>query len=227
MYRRSRALDCAGGWGTWRALGQNIITYLLIGALESMCLTAVMIFRSVYVSNQPMIRWKKLHEMFPNLDHVNIQFRMNNFEWYVVWNLGIVIFNKCVSLITPIYVTRLLPSLQLQMQIICLSFGIWSLRNVRKQRVVSASLFDQRRLRIQGNNNSDGVGVQQQQQQHVEGGTSMSNGSYSSRWRKKIDSSVELTLHNKRHQQKYTGYAKVPKSPAPDFNEQDSNMQAV
>lgn len=103
------------------------------------------------------------------------------------------------------------------MQIICLLVGIWSLRNVRKQREVSASLFDQRRLRIQGSSNSGGVGTQQ-----MVGSSSMSNGSYSSRWRK---NSMELTQPN--NKQKYTGYTKVPKSPAPDFNGQDSGMQAV
>ncbi|KAL3791117.1 hypothetical protein ACHAW5_004535 [Stephanodiscus triporus] len=42
----------------------------------------------------------------------------------------------------------------LRMQILCLLFGIWSFRNVRRLKVVSASLFDLRRMRIQGSANN-------------------------------------------------------------------------
>ena len=101
-----------------------------------------------------------------------------------------------------------------RMQFICLLVGIWSLRNVRRQRVVSASLFDQRRMRIQGSRDSSGV--------HGSS-SSTSNGKNSSRLRK---NSVELT--QQQNQQKHTGYTKVPKSPAPDINGNNSNnMQTV
>ncbi len=110
------------------------------------------------------------------------------------------------------YILRGYP--QFQMQLICLLVGVWSLRNVRRQRVVSASLFDQRRMRIQGSSNSGGV--------HGSS-NSTSNGNYSSRLR---NNSFELT--RQQNQQKHTGYAKVPKSPAPDFNGLNSNnMQTV
>ena len=110
-------------------------------------------------------------------------------------------------------------SSQFRMQFICLLVGMWSLRNVRRQRVVSASLFDQRRMRSQGNSSVGGS--------VVHGSSSMSNGNHSSRLRKKpMDSSVELT-QQQHHQQNYLGYGKVPKSPAPDFNGQDSDMQTV
>jgi hypothetical protein len=58
----------------------------------------------------------------------------------------------------------------------------------------------------------------------------MANGNNSSRLRKKpMESSVELTQQKQQHhhQQNYLGYGKVPKSPAPDFNGQDSDMQTV
>ena len=35
------------------------------------------------------------------------------------------------------------------MQMICLLVGLWALRNVKRHKVASASLFDQRRLRLQ------------------------------------------------------------------------------
>ena len=38
---------------------------------------------------------------------------------------------------------------------ICLLVGLWAMRNVQRQKVVSASLFDQRRLRNQQNNGSN------------------------------------------------------------------------
>ena len=41
------------------------------------------------------------------------------------------------------------------MQMICLLVGLWALRNVKRHKVASASLFDQRRLRLQ-NGGSNG-----------------------------------------------------------------------
>jgi hypothetical protein len=117
------------------------------------------------------------------------------------------------------------PSWQFRMQLICLLLGMWSLRNVRRQRVVSASLFDQRRMRIQGSTTNSGDGGVQYGNNNNSNSNSMSNGGiHSSRLRRNsTEASVELT----HHQQKYTGYGKVPKSPAPDINGQDSNMQTV
>jgi len=93
----------------------------------------------------------------------------------------------------------------LQMQLICLMVGLWSVRNVRRHRMSSASLFDQRRMR--GNANQGGGG-----------GASDSNGSpskhvkFSSGYARKDSlESVELGPLI----QKTTGAGKVPKSPAP------------
>eukprot|EP00577_Skeletonema_sp_RCC1716_P025395 CAMPEP_0113438152 /NCGR_PEP_ID=MMETSP0013_2-20120614/37800_1 /TAXON_ID=2843 ORGANISM="Skeletonema costatum, Strain 1716" /NCGR_SAMPLE_ID=MMETSP0013_2 /ASSEMBLY_ACC=CAM_ASM_000158 /LENGTH=173 /DNA_ID=CAMNT_0000328861 /DNA_START=183 /DNA_END=707 /DNA_ORIENTATION=- /assembly_acc=CAM_ASM_000158 len=93
----------------------------------------------------------------------------------------------------------------LQMQLICLMVGLWSVRNVRRHRMSSASLFDQRRMR--GNANQGGGG-----------GASDSNGSPSKHVkfslgyaRKDSLESVELGPLI----QKTTGAGKVPKSPAP------------
>jgi len=81
-----------------------------------------------------------------------------------------------------------------RMQIICLLLGIWSLRNVRRLKVVSASLFDLRRMRIQGSAN----GVS----------TPKPNVKFMPLGNKNSMESVELTQN--------TRQGKVPKSPAPD-----------
>mmetsp|Transcript_13526 Transcript_13526/g.27471 ORF Transcript_13526/g.27471 Transcript_13526/m.27471 type:complete len:284 (+) Transcript_13526:117-968(+) len=92
----------------------------------------------------------------------------------------------------------------LQMQLICLMVGLWSVRSVRRHRMSSASLFDQRRMR---GNAIQGGG----------GGASDSNGSpskhvkFSGYSRKDSLESVELGPLI----QKTTGAGKVPKSPAP------------
>lgn len=86
----------------------------------------------------------------------------------------------------------------LRMQMICLLTGVWFLRNVRRQKVASASLFDQRRMRIQSANASS---------------SSMPNVKYSALQNKNSMESVELTrtIGN--------GAGKVPKSPAPDISQ--------
>eukprot|EP00984_Skeletonema_dohrnii_P015634 scaffold6778_cov97-Skeletonema_dohrnii-CCMP3373.AAC.10 len=83
--------------------------------------------------------------------------------------------------------------------------GLWSVRNVRRHRMSSASLFDQRRMR---GNASQGGG----------GGANDSDGSpskhvkFSSAYSRKDSlESVELGPLI----QKTTGAGKVPKSPAP------------
>ena len=92
----------------------------------------------------------------------------------------------------------------LQMQLVCLLVGLWSVRNVRRHRMSSASLFDQRRMR--GNANQGSVG-----------GTNDNNGSpskhvkFSGYSRKDSLESVELGPLIKAT----TGAGKVPKSPAP------------
>ena len=90
----------------------------------------------------------------------------------------------------------------LQMQFICLLVGLWSVRNVRRQKMSSASLFDQRRMR--GHANQGGGG-----------GANVGDGSPSKHVkfysRKDSMESVELGPLIK----KTTGVGKVPKSPAP------------
>ncbi|KAL9184403.1 hypothetical protein ACHAXT_002489 [Thalassiosira profunda] len=83
----------------------------------------------------------------------------------------------------------------LRMQMICLLIGVWAMRNVRRQRVVSASLFDQRRMRAV--------------QSASGGGGAMSGAkTYTSPYEKKNSlETVELVP--------LVG-AKVPKSPAPN-----------
>lgn len=86
------------------------------------------------------------------------------------------------------------------------------MRNVRRQRVVSASLFDQRRMRLQASNNSSMNGSS----------TSSSNGvgMMSKRFNRKdstrMDSMETIELIPPK-----IGMAKIPKSPAP------TNFQAV
>mmetsp|Transcript_19583 Transcript_19583/g.32086 ORF Transcript_19583/g.32086 Transcript_19583/m.32086 type:complete len:263 (-) Transcript_19583:249-1037(-) len=93
-------------------------------------------------------------------------------------------------------------SRMLYMQFICLIVGLWSVRNVRRQKMSSASLFDKRRMR--GNTNQGG-------------GTNVSDGSpsklvkFSGYSRKDSMESVELGPLIK----VTTGAGKVPKSPAP------------
>lgn len=81
----------------------------------------------------------------------------------------------------------------LRMQMMCLLVGFWAIRNVRRQKVASASLFDQRRMRSQ-----NGSG------RHV---------TYAPLPIERKDSmeTVELIPRT-------TGPGKVPKSPAPDPN---------
>jgi hypothetical protein len=75
----------------------------------------------------------------------------------------------------------------------CLLLGIWAFRNVRRQKVVSASLFDLRRTRIQGDA-INGIGVN----------TPKSNVAFSPR----MNSMETVDLIQGRA-------GKVPKSPAP------------
>ncbi|KAL7553634.1 hypothetical protein ACHAWF_016939 [Thalassiosira exigua] len=82
-----------------------------------------------------------------------------------------------------------------RMQMICLLIGVWSMRNVCRQRVVSASLFDQRRMRIQSSNGSV---------------SSTNMRRFSALQKKNTTETVELI--------QTTSAAKVPKSPAPDPN---------
>lgn len=78
------------------------------------------------------------------------------------------------------------------MQIICLLVGAWAIRNVQRQKVVSASLFDQRRLRLQQN-----------------AANGRTNVKYSALPRKdSTEATVEL--------RPFGSGTKVPKSPAPD-----------
>lgn len=82
----------------------------------------------------------------------------------------------------------------LRMQVICLLIGVWSMRNVLRQRVLSASLFDQRRMRMQ---NANGLDTLSNAKKYLRPQTRDSM------------ETVELMPSNR---------GKVPKSPAPDPN---------
>eukprot|EP00580_Thalassiosira_gravida_P017172 CAMPEP_0201659176 /NCGR_PEP_ID=MMETSP0494-20130426/2023_1 /ASSEMBLY_ACC=CAM_ASM_000839 /TAXON_ID=420259 /ORGANISM="Thalassiosira gravida, Strain GMp14c1" /LENGTH=272 /DNA_ID=CAMNT_0048136573 /DNA_START=71 /DNA_END=889 /DNA_ORIENTATION=+ len=93
----------------------------------------------------------------------------------------------------------------LRMQIICILVGMWSMRNVLRQRVVSASLFDQRRMRLaashnNSNNNNNGFNTKSNNSKKY--ATSLQS--------QDSMETVELIPMN--------GRGKVPKSPAPDPN---------
>lgn len=93
----------------------------------------------------------------------------------------------------------------LQMQLICLLVGLWSVRNVRRHRMSSASLFDQRRMRgnaTQGSGGSSSSDNNGSPSKHVK---------FSGYSRKDSMESVELGPLI----QVTTGAGKVPKSPAP------------
>ncbi|EJK65541.1 hypothetical protein THAOC_13584 [Thalassiosira oceanica] len=82
---------------------------------------------------------------------------------------------------------------QFRMQMICLLVGLWALRNVKRHKVASASLFDQRRLRLQG-------------------GASSSNGSSGSR---KFDRKNSVSEEMIELMPPRSGVDKFSKSPAP------------
>ncbi|KAL7543518.1 hypothetical protein ACHAXR_013046 [Thalassiosira sp. AJA248-18] len=82
---------------------------------------------------------------------------------------------------------------KVRMQLICLLIGVLSMRNVLRQKVVSASLFDQRRMRLQSANGSSAM--------------KKSSGLQS----KNSMETVELIPL-------MIGAGKMPKSPAPDSN---------
>ena len=46
---------------------------------------------------------------------------------------------------------------QVRMQVICLVIAMWCMRNVLKQKIVSASLFDQRRMKLTSAKGSGGA----------------------------------------------------------------------
>lgn len=97
----------------------------------------------------------------------------------------------------------------LQMQLVCLILGIWAIRNVRRFKVTSASLFDQRRM-MRGNNNinqGNGGGV---------GGANNNDGSPSKSNYKAYSKKDTLdTIELGPLLPAASGAGKVPKSPAP------------
>lgn len=93
----------------------------------------------------------------------------------------------------------------LRMQMICLFVGVWAMRNVRKQKVASASLFDQRRMRLQSANGSSAI-------------SSAKKYSHSVIQRKDSMETVELIP--------ISGAGKIPKSPAPNPTS-DSYLETV
>jgi len=118
------------------------------------------------------------------------------------------------------------------MQMICLLVGFLAIRNVKRQKVTSASLFDQRRMRIQNSKeyikNSDrGINNTNNTNNSSNGGTSSSKKhvKYSALSNKSSMSgmeTIELTsMHNSPTNCGYTfdkTTGKVPKSPAPNPN---------
>ena len=83
--------------------------------------------------------------------------------------------------------------------------GVWAMRNVRKQKVASASLFDQRRMRLQSANGSSAI-------------SSAKKYSHSVIQRKDSMETVELIP--------ISGAGKIPKSPAPNPTS-DSYLETV
>ena len=123
---------------------------------------------------------------------------------------------------------------QLRMQMICLLVGFLAIRNVKRQKVTSASLFDQRRMRIQNSKeyikNSDrGINNNTNSNNSNGGTSSKKHVKYSALPNKSSMSgmeSIELTsMHNSPTNGGYTldkTTGKVPKSPAP--NPKDMEM---
>ena len=96
----------------------------------------------------------------------------------------------------------------LQMQLVCLILGIWAIRNVRRLKVTSASLFDQRRM-MRGNNN---VSIQGGGSGGVDGSPSKSSSTkYTAYSKKDTLDTIELGPLIPA----VSGAGKVPKSPAP------------
>jgi hypothetical protein len=96
----------------------------------------------------------------------------------------------------------------LQMQLVCLILGIWAIRNVRRFKVTSASLFDQRRM-MRGNNN---VSIQGSGGGGGDGSPSKSSATkYTAYTKKDTLDTIELGPLIPA----VSGAGKVPKSPAP------------
>mmetsp|Transcript_33378 Transcript_33378/g.67388 ORF Transcript_33378/g.67388 Transcript_33378/m.67388 type:complete len:316 (-) Transcript_33378:908-1855(-) len=91
----------------------------------------------------------------------------------------------------------------LRMQLFCLVIGCWSMKTVRKQKVASASLFDQRRMRR--NHGTSGASNVNGNINCSRGGDDSKKGKYSSVPR---DDSMETVAVG-------NGGGKVPKSPSP------------
>eukprot|EP00804_Cyclotella_cryptica_P014173 CCRYP_005595-RA/>CCRYP_005595-RA protein AED:0.32 eAED:0.32 QI:525/1/1/1/1/1/3/255/189 len=87
----------------------------------------------------------------------------------------------------------------LRMQLICLVIGLFSIRMVKRQKVKSASLFDQRRARNQLHNSTTSNG-------HNDAGTER-RVKYSQLTKEESMETIELSWTR--------GAGKVPKSPAP------------
>lgn len=114
---------------------------------------------------------------------------------------------------------------------ICLLVGFLAIRNVKRQKVTSASLFDQRRMRIQNSKeyikNSDrGINNTNNSNNSSNGGTSSSKKhvKYSALPNKSSMSDMETIELTSMHNSPPKGYTldkttgKVPKSPAPNPN---------
>lgn len=111
----------------------------------------------------------------------------------------------------------------LRMQMICLLVGLLAMRYVRRQRVASASLFDQRRMRIQNSNNTkNGSGNSNNNTKNGISTPVAKHVKYSPLPSKNSMETIELTTRIKNN---FSG-KKIPKSPAPppypkELNEMD------
>ena len=131
--------------------------------------------------------------------------RKRDFDTELIFPQGFVIHSSQNSCIVVV---------QFRMQMICLLIGVWAMRNVRRQKVVSASLFDQRRMRLQnannGSSNTGSSGI-------------MSSSSATKRYNRK-DSGRHDSMETIELIPPTIGPGKVPKSPAPMPN---PNLQTV
>ena len=108
---------------------------------------------------------------------------------------------------------------------ICLLVGLLAMRNVRRQKVASASLFDQRRMRIQNSNNTkNGINGNSNINNNKNSGVSTpvaKHVKYSPLPSKNSMETIELTTRIKNN---FSG-KKVPKSPAPPpYTENEMDM---
>ena len=152
-------------------------------------------------------------------------------EQYRMVSKGVILGNGLSLVIWYTHLVCFFTSTQLRMQMICLLVGFLAIRNVKRQKVTSASLFDQRRMRIQNSkeyiknsdrginnntNSNNSNGVTSSSKKHVKYSALPNKSSMSGM------ETIELTaMRNNSPPKGYTldkNTGKVPKSPAPNPN---------